>query len=287
MFLLLWLLATSSLAFPSGHHSSHVPNLGINSTPEPVPDRHTESYYTETTVLPPLKKRYAVTRAIADGHFTREEQSWLYKTSLTDVSTAGLKDTTTALKELFGKNHVPWVISGGWALILYGESQRTTPDIDIVVQTTMPELRKLLEADKRFIIPGADWWPDNAHLQVYFKNQDRYYDVDMIIAGQKNSVKDLASITHFTSMIDKGAALSVPVIQISPLFISKVFGLASNKRKKHDQDIKDLSYLVETHYGDLLNMRTRLSLQNRQLVINYFTQYHSPLLAKVKKLLNV
>ncbi|KAK1976944.1 hypothetical protein LZ30DRAFT_773785 [Colletotrichum cereale] len=174
---MLWLLATLAFALPSGHRSSDEFNLSDKRTSEPGIDLHDNIYYTEKAVLPPLQKRYSATRAIADGHFTREEMLWLYEKSLIDVSIDGLKETTAALKGLFGKNNIPWVISGGWALILYGQPERNTPDIDIVVQTTMSELKELLEVDGRFVVPADNWWPDDAHLQVYFKNKQGQYFV--------------------------------------------------------------------------------------------------------------
>ncbi|UQC82537.1 uncharacterized protein CLUP02_08025 [Colletotrichum lupini] len=228
-----------------------------------------------------------ITRAIADGHFTREELDWLSQKSLTDVGTAGLKDTTAALKDLFGKNDIPWVISGGWALILYGEPDRNTPDIDIVVQITMPELRKLLEADGRFVIPADDWWPDDAHLQVYYQSQGKYFDVDMIIAGQKNSVKEVGSIAQFVSTTHGTKELAIPVIRIGPIFISKVYGLASPKRKKHEQDVKDISWLIDNHSDDLVNMPKDLPLDKRQVVVDYLTRFKSASLPKAKELLDL
>ncbi|KAK1471628.1 hypothetical protein CABS01_16337 [Colletotrichum abscissum] len=284
---LIWLFATSTFAFPFEKHSSRELTLEVERSSEPALKRYTDTYYSEKTVIPSLRKHSLITRAIADGHFTREELDWLSQKSLTDVDTAGLKDTTAALKDLFGKNDIPWVISGGWALILYGEPDRNTPDIDIVVQITMPELKKLLEADGRFVIPADDWWPDDAHLQVYYQSQGKYFDVDMIIAGQKNSVKEVGSITQFVSTTHGTKELAIPVIRIGPIFISKVYGLASPKRKKHEQDVKDISWLIDNHPDDLVNMPKDLPLDKRQVVVDYLTRFKSASLPKAKELLDL
>lgn len=177
----MWLLVTTSLAFPTGD-KSYASRRGATGALRPLQE-NIKSCYTKTSAPPSSNKR-SITPAITGRHFTKEEYTWLQERSLADVSLAGLNEATSALKDLFGKNGIPWVISGGWALVLYGEPERTTPDIDIIVQTTMSNLKKLLEADGRFLIPAENWWPDKSHLQVFFKAQNKYIDVDMIIAGK-------------------------------------------------------------------------------------------------------
>lgn len=48
----------------------------------------------------------------------------------------------------------------------------------------MSNFKKLLEADRRFLIPAENWWPDKLHLQIFFKTQNKYINVDIIIAGK-------------------------------------------------------------------------------------------------------
>ncbi|TLS30424.1 hypothetical protein PpBr36_02327 [Pyricularia pennisetigena] len=232
-----WLLTTTSLAFPSGDQN--------------------QNYYTKTSLRPPSNKR-STTPTITGNHFTKQEFYWLHEKSLTDVNSDGLKETTIALKNLFGKNNIPWVISGGWALILYGEPERITPDIDIIVQTTMPNLRNVLETDKRFLIPVENWWRNKLHFHVFFKTQNKYIDVDIIIAGEQNSAKEVAKISKYISTTHKNAKVSIPVIRPGPLFVSKVLGLAWMKRCKTSQDVKDITYLLTRHWKYLYRDGYRL-----------------------------
>ncbi|KAK1993981.1 hypothetical protein LX36DRAFT_728413 [Colletotrichum falcatum] len=291
---LIWLFATTTLAFPTQKQSSWELGHDIKNISELGLGRYTDTFYTEKTVLPPLKRssQSISSTDIQDGRFTRVGMDWLLQKSLADVNTPGLKETTAALGEFFSKHNIPWVISGGWALILHGEPTRKTPDIDIIVETTMPELKKLLAEDGRFLVPGDNWWPDDAHLQTFhkatFKNEQKYYDVDMIISGQKNSAKKVASITQSVPMTYEGKNLAIPVIGIKQLFISKVYGLASPKRQyKHGQDVQDISWLIENRINDLASMKQDLPLDKRQIVVRELNRYHSPSLAKARKLLGL
>lgn len=186
-FAIIWLLATLSLAFPFGPFvDTGKFNLNFQAKHGSEFDfcRYTENNCKKVIGFPRLYERHLFTRTIADGHFTKEEWPWLYKKSLADTSIAGLQNTTIVVKDFLEKNGIPWVITGGWALVLYGEPLRKTANIDINVETTIPELIKLLEADRRFIIPAKDWWPDDSHLQAFFKNGNKYFDIDFMIAGK-------------------------------------------------------------------------------------------------------
>lgn len=180
-FIFMWLLVTISLAFPIGD-KSYASRRGATGALRPL-QKNIKSCYTKTNARLSSNKR-SIIPAIIGRHFTKEEFAWFQERSLTDVSFAGFNKATVAFKNLFGKNDIPWVISGGWALILYGEPERTTPDIDIIVQTTMPNFKKLLETDGRFFIPVENWWRDKLHIHVFFKTQNTYIDVDIIIAGK-------------------------------------------------------------------------------------------------------
>ncbi|KAK1977741.1 hypothetical protein LZ30DRAFT_802027 [Colletotrichum cereale] len=279
---LVWLLAASAVASPLGTPSRR--GFGLDAS-KPALKRHaiTDGFNTKKTKLP-LKQRHSVTRAIKDGHYTEEESEWLAQRVQSDANTDGLIDTAAALKAVFGKNDIPWVISGGFALMLYGEPDRTTVDIDCVVQTTMPRLRNLLEADGRFIIPAEDWWVDSAHLQVYFNDNGKYYDVDMVIAGKKNSVKDLATVREWVPATkDDGSQATIPLQKISQMFKARSFALASPKRNKVKGDMRDLLWMMQTHPEDLVNIPHQLPLYHRELIISHLVRMGSNWVEQAKK----
>ncbi|KAH8837721.1 hypothetical protein MCOR27_007765 [Pyricularia oryzae] len=302
-----WLLATASLALPSGDYSSHASNPGVKRASEPADQSFEnwytetatapqlderasepfESWYTEKAAAPPLDKRAPAGPPAGKGVYTKAEWPWLEKKAAADATVDGLKNTTATLVDMFGKAKMPWIVSGGWALILYGQPNRKTTDMDIVIQTTMPNLKKLLAADPRFYVGAPGTWPDTEYLQVFFKNQDKFFDIDMIIAGNKESAKELGPVTKAISTTFNNAKLSVPVIATGPLFMSKAQGLANVKRSKDEQDVADISYLVETFPKDLTDMSTKLALETRKAVVNSFTKLKSKSLDKVKALLKV
>lgn len=325
-----WLLATASLALPSGDYSSHASNPGVKRASEPADQSFEnwytetatapqlderasepfESWYTEKAAAPPLDKRAPAGPPAGKGVYTKAEWPWLEKKAAADATVDGLKNTTATLVDMFGKAKMPWIVSGGWALILYGQPNRKTTDMDIVIQTTMPNLKKLLAADPRFYVGAPGTWPDTEYLQVFFKNQDKFFDIDMIIAGKscsflfflplgklkinltiylgnKESAKELGPVTKAISTTFNNAKLSVPVIATGPLFMPKAQGLANVKRSKDEQDVADISYLVETFPKDLTDMSTKLALETRKAVVNSFTKLKSKSLDKVKALLKV
>ncbi|ELQ37359.1 hypothetical protein M0657_011123 [Pyricularia oryzae] len=303
----MWLLATASFALPSGDYSSHASNPGVKRASEPahqsfenwytetatapqLDERASEpfeNWYTEKAAAPPLDKRAPAGPPAGKGVYTKAEWPWLEKKAAADATVDGLKNTTATLVDMFGKAKMPWIVSGGWALILYGQPNRKTTDMDIVIQTTMPNLKKLLAADPRFYVGAPGTWPDTEYLQVFFKNQDKFFDIDMIIAGNKESAKELGPVTKAISTTFSNAKLSVPVIATGPLFMSKAQGLANVKRSKDEQDVADISYLVETFPKDLTDMSTKLALETRKAVVNSFTKLKSKSLDKVKALLKV
>lgn len=203
----MWLLATASFALPSGDYSSHASNPGVKRASEPahqsfenwytetatapqLDERASEpfeNWYTEKAAAPPLDKRAPAGPPAGKGVYTKAEWPWLEKKAAADATVDGLKNTTATLVDMFGKAKMPWIVSGGWALILYGQPNRKTTDMDIVIQTTMPNLKKLLAADPRFYVGAPGTWPDTEYLQVFFKNQDKFFDIDMIIAGKSCS----------------------------------------------------------------------------------------------------
>ncbi|TLS30949.1 hypothetical protein PpBr36_02252 [Pyricularia pennisetigena] len=283
-FTFMWLLATTSLAFPTGD-KSYASRLGATGAFKPLQE-NIEGYYPKIN-LPLSSYKRSITPTITGRHFTKEEYVWLQERSLADVSVAGFKETTIAFNNLFGENDIPWVISGGWALILYGEPQRTTPDIDIIVQTTMPNLKKLLETDGRFLIPAENWWPDKSHLEVFFRTKNKYINVDIIIAGQKSSAKEIAGISKYLSMTYNNAQFSAPLIRPGPLFISKVLSLVWPKRRKTSQDVKDITYLVNNYYNELTDAVLEIPLQKRLQVVNHLNLLNSNSVQKVRELFKI
>ncbi|KAI7916003.1 hypothetical protein M0657_008815 [Pyricularia oryzae] len=252
-FTFMWLLVTTSLAFPTGD-KSYASRRGATGALRPLQE-NIKSCYTKTSAPPSSNKR-SITPAITGRHFTKEEFAWLHERSLADVSSAGLNEATIALKDLFGKNDIPWVISGGWALILYGEPERTTPDIDIIVQTTMPNLKKLLETDGRFLIP-------------------------------QNTAKEVPSISKYLPTTYNNAQLSIPVMRPGPLFVSKALSLAWPRRRKTSQDLKDITYLVNNYYNELTDAALEIPLQKRLQVVSYLDLLQSSSVGQVRKLFNI
>ncbi|TLD11910.1 hypothetical protein PspLS_11271 [Pyricularia sp. CBS 133598] len=116
-----WLLATATpfFALPSGDYSSHASNVGVKRGPEPG-------------AAPPLDKRTPAGPPTGKGVYTKDEWSWLEQKAAADASVHGLKNIIATLNDLFGRAKVPWIASGGWPLILYGEPNRKTTDMDIM-----------------------------------------------------------------------------------------------------------------------------------------------------------
>lgn len=193
---LTWLLATSVAAIPiktPGNHGliplaetrEHGAELALPRCNDPSDESDHEG---DTRLCrAPLTNESLVGRDIKKGWFSAAEAVTLQKASETSVNFFNLLDTLSPLTRILDQKRISWAVAGGLALKIHGQPSRYTSDIDIVVQTTMPELKTALGKDKSFILPGPGW-PGDAHLRAYHNQgtaaKPKYIEVDLIIAGQ-------------------------------------------------------------------------------------------------------
>ncbi|KAI1667292.1 hypothetical protein Ptr902_12637 [Pyrenophora tritici-repentis] len=229
-------------------------------------------------------------RDLKKGTWSTDEWDMLQEASETDVTFDNLMSTLSTLSKLLDASKIPWSISGGLGLKLYGQ-KRETADIDILVQTDMAKLQVALAKDKKFIGPDFSK-PGAAHLRVYHNQgtdaTPKYIELDMIIAGNLITPADLSKNSQDIKQKTKdGKTLTVHVLNLGKIFWSKVYALASSLRKKDDKDVADISWIIETNPASLKDVETDLTYDLRKLVIDHLKTRKSPLLETARKLLKV
>ncbi|WDK20953.1 hypothetical protein CGRA01v4_12242 [Colletotrichum graminicola] len=284
----LWLLAAAALSLPPGIELRHyLSSKGVSPFQPTVSSQ--DNKLVDKRHLSASQHSPVDTRDIKDGIYTKQEGIWLRANAESCPGIPDLMHTTAMIRSTLDEAGIPWAISGGFALILYGEPNRCTSDIDVLIQTDIAHLRNRLAINKNFIVPGDDWWANSGHLRTYYNHNNRFFEVDFNIAGYANTPKNLEGVTQEISPkwnSDRELAF-VNLLQIEKILLSKVRALAAPQRKKDEKDMKDIAWIIEAHPEAVTRAQSELTIEQRQLVVRHLVATNSPLVSKAKKLLGI
>ncbi|KAK1569420.1 uncharacterized protein LY79DRAFT_87012 [Colletotrichum navitas] len=284
----LWLLAAVALGLTVPVRQCHQSSIGLQGCKSLLPKQVGQGVRARKP-SPIFKQGHLVTRNIAKGFYDEEEGIRLRANS--EAHPKNINDLihmTQVIGRVLGED-IPWGIFGGLALIAYGEPNRQTADIDVLLQTSIQELRKRLKADPNFIVPSEEVYAKTRNMRAYYKWKNEIFQVDFNIPGlskvwEKAKVEDIVQQTHFQTSDQKSA--SVYAVRLDEIFQSKVETLLNTHRNKAT-DMQDISWIIKERPDAVTIAKPRLPIKLRQLVVSRLAHMRSPLVGKAKQLLGI
>ncbi|WDK16851.1 hypothetical protein CGRA01v4_08134 [Colletotrichum graminicola] len=283
-----WLLAAVALGLPVPVRQCQQSSLRLQGCKSLLPKQVGQEVRARKP-SPIFKQEYLVTRDISKGFYDDEEGIRLRANSEAHPKKIDdLIHMTQVIGRVLGPD-IPWGIFGGLAMIVYGEPNRQTADIDILLQTSLPTLRKLLEKDPNFIVPSEEVYAKTRNMRAYYKWNNEIFQVDFNIPGLSKVWKDakVEGITQQTPFqtSDHKPAL-VHTISLDEIFTSKAETLLNTHRNK-ETDMQDISWIIDKRPDAVVASKPRLPIKLRQLVVSRLARIQSPLVGKAKQLLGV
>lgn len=143
--------------------------------------------------------------------------------------------------QTLNKNQVRYLLVGGYAVVFHGYS-RTTGDMDIWVECTAENYKKLSKAFQDFKMPVFDMTEEK------FLSPEKY---DVFRFGRKPVAIDIMTkMADFNfdecyrlAMSFKDDELTVPVVHINTL-------IAAKKKAGRQKDLNDIDYLTNENRQD-------------------------------------
>ncbi|KAK2028646.1 hypothetical protein LX32DRAFT_719922 [Colletotrichum zoysiae] len=238
---------------------------------------------------PTFKKEHLVIRDIETGEYDEEEGKRLRADSEAyPKKKSDLIHITQVVRRVLGKD-TPWALFGGFAFVLYGEPNRHTADLDVVVQTSLPNLIKLLKKDPNFIIPSEEMYTKSRNMRTYYKWKNEIFQVDFNIPGiskvwKAQDIRDIIQETYVQTSDQKSAL--VYLIRLDVTFKSKCRTLTDLNRMK-DTDMQDISWIIKNHPDAVAAAKDMIPIEWRRLVISRLNRMGSPLVGKAEQLLGL